>query len=68
MGLRPEVRFVLENPSFWEDSSALFSIIVLLAHSLQSQIQPSLPQTDWYAKSLPTFVDALALVRVVSQK
>lgn len=42
---------------------ALFSIIVLLADSLQSQIASSRPQTAWYAKSRPTFVDALALVR-----
>jgi hypothetical protein len=42
---------------------ALFSIVVLLAHQLQSQIEFPLPQSAWYDKSLPTFVDALALVR-----
>ena len=42
---------------------ALFSIVVLLAHQLQSQITLALPQTAWYEKSLPTFADALALVR-----
>lgn len=42
---------------------ALFSIVVLLAHQLQAQGKTSLPQTAWYAKTLPTFVDALALVR-----
>ena len=42
---------------------ALFSLVVLLAHSLQSQFQTSLPQTAWYTKSRPTFIDALALVR-----
>jgi hypothetical protein len=42
---------------------ALFSIVVLGAHQLQSQIEFSLPQSAWYNKSLPTFVDALALVR-----
>jgi hypothetical protein len=42
---------------------ALFSIVVLLAHQLQSQITLALPQTTWYEKSLPTFADALALVR-----
>jgi hypothetical protein len=42
---------------------ALFSIVVLWAHQLQSQIEFSLPQSAWYNKSLPTFVDALALVR-----
>jgi hypothetical protein len=42
---------------------ALFSVVVLLAHQLQAQIAPSLPQSAWYDKTLPTFVDALALVR-----
>ncbi|NDJ17106.1 hypothetical protein GS601_07365, partial [Myxacorys almedinensis A] len=42
---------------------ALFSIVVLLAHQLQSQVQVSLPQSAWYDKSLPTFIDALAFVR-----
>jgi hypothetical protein len=42
---------------------ALFSIVVLLAHQLQLQMDSSLPQTAWYAKTLPTFVDALAFVR-----
>lgn len=41
----------------------LFSIVVLWAHQLQSQIDFSLPQTACYKKSLPTFADALALVR-----
>lgn len=42
---------------------ALFSIVALWAHQLQSHIEFSLPQSAWYDKSLPTFVDALALVR-----
>lgn len=42
---------------------ALFSIVVLWAHQLQSQVEFSLPQSAWYNKSLPTFTDALALVR-----
>jgi hypothetical protein len=42
---------------------ALFSIVVLWAHQLQSRTEFSLPQSAWYNKSLPTFVDALALVR-----
>ncbi len=42
---------------------ALFSVVVLWAHQLQSQVEFSLPQSAWYNKSLPTFVDALALVR-----
>ncbi|MFH1909235.1 MAG: transposase [Chloroflexota bacterium] len=41
----------------------LFSWITLLAH--QSQTDGKLParQASWYAKSLPTFSDAIALVR-----
>lgn len=42
---------------------ALFSTVVLWAHQLLSQTELSLPQSAWYNKSLPTFVDALALVR-----
>lgn len=42
---------------------AVFSIVVLLANQLQSQMNSSLPQTAWYVKTLPTFVDALAVVR-----
>ena len=42
---------------------ALFFVVVLWAHQLQAQIEFSLPQSAWYDKSLPTFVDALALVR-----
>lgn len=42
---------------------ALFSMVVLWAHQLQSQREFSLPQSAWYDKSLPTFADALALVR-----
>lgn len=42
---------------------ALFSVVVLWAHQLQAQVEFSLPQSAWYNKSLPTFVDALALVR-----
>ena len=41
----------------------LFSLVTLLAH--QSTINQTLPirQAAWYAKSLPTFSDALAVVR-----
>jgi len=41
----------------------LFSLVTLLAH--QSTINETLPirQAAWYAKSLPTFSDALAVVR-----
>lgn len=41
----------------------LFSLITLFAHTLISQHGLQLPKTAWYAKSLPTFSDALALVR-----
>ena len=42
---------------------SLFSMVVLWAHHLQSQNEFSQPQSAWYNKSLPTFADALALVR-----
>ena len=41
----------------------LFSFVTLLAHALFTRQQPSLRTSAWYAKSLPTFSDALALVR-----
>ncbi len=41
----------------------LFSLVTLFAHYLQAQQPFPLPQTAWYSKSLPTFVDALAAVR-----
>ncbi len=42
----------------------LFSFVTLLAHPELSRTPPlPLHQTAWYAKSLPTFADALALVR-----
>ncbi len=41
----------------------LFSLVTLLAHELlQGQALP-VRQAAWYTKALPTFVDALALVR-----
>jgi hypothetical protein len=41
----------------------LFSWVTLLAHSLFQTQAPSVQQAAWYAKSLPTFADALAAVR-----
>jgi hypothetical protein len=42
----------------------LFSWITLVAHAFHLSGQPVSPcQSAWYAKSLPTFSDALALVR-----
>jgi DDE superfamily endonuclease len=41
----------------------LFSIVVLLAHHLLSDLRYSGFQSAWYQKSLPTFSDALASVR-----
>ena len=42
---------------------ALFSIVTVLTDQLQKQQVFTLPQTSWYNKDLPTFADALALVR-----
>jgi len=41
----------------------LFSVVTLLTHELLKSHPLSLPTTAWYAKTLPTFADALALVR-----
>jgi hypothetical protein len=41
---------------------ALFSVIALMAHHLNRPSRQARPAA-WYAKSLPTFTDALALVR-----
>jgi len=42
---------------------SLFSIVVMLADQEQIQHPVDLPNTAWYHKSLPSFSDALALVR-----
>jgi len=63
----------LETQRQWSDKAiarstplllGLFSWVTLLAHALYSS-QPALTprQAAWYAKSIPTFSDALALVR-----
>ncbi|MEO1127771.1 MAG: hypothetical protein AAFX95_27365 [Cyanobacteria bacterium J06639_16] len=41
----------------------MFSIVTVLAHQDQQRFSFSMTQTAWYKKSLPTFADALALVR-----
>ena len=41
----------------------LFSLVTLCAQVLVSRSGLHLPKTAWYSKSLPTFSDALALVR-----
>jgi hypothetical protein len=41
----------------------LFSFVTLLAHSLFVRQQPMVRSSAWYVKELPTFADALALVR-----
>jgi hypothetical protein len=41
----------------------LFSVVTLLAHSLSAHHTVTPRQAAWYAKSTPTFADALALVR-----
>ena len=42
---------------------ALFSIVTLLAHRLARRGTLPMHQSAWYAKSRPTFSDAIALVR-----
>jgi len=55
------------SPAIARTTPALFgffSLVTLLAHPALSRTPTlPLPQTAWYAKSLPTFADALALVR-----
>jgi DDE superfamily endonuclease len=41
----------------------LFSLVTVLAHEPMSTTPGSVRQTAWYAKTTPTFADALALVR-----
>jgi hypothetical protein len=41
----------------------LFSLVTLLAHPTMTDRTISLPRTAWYVKPLPTFADALAVVR-----
>ena len=41
----------------------LFSVVTLLAHHMQANFTWTTRQKIWYVKSLPTFSDALALVR-----
>jgi hypothetical protein len=41
----------------------LFSLITLLADTLIVRLGSSIRSTAWYSKDLPTFSDALALVR-----
>ena len=62
----------LETQRQWSDLAiarttplilGLFSIVTLLAHHLQDHFIWTIRQKSWYVKSLPTFSDALALVR-----
>jgi hypothetical protein len=65
----------METQRQWSDKAiarttplllGLFSWVTLLAHALYSSHPSASPrQAAWYAKSLPTFSDALALVRLV---
>jgi hypothetical protein len=41
----------------------LYSLVAVLAHQLLHGKSPPVRQAAWYAKTAPTFVDALALVR-----
>jgi hypothetical protein len=43
----------------------LFSIVTLLANCLSKKQRLPVQQTAWYAKKLPTFSDALALVKEI---
>ena len=42
----------------------LFSIVTLLAHQLRVKGKLPVRKTAWYAKTIPTFSDALAVVRL----
>jgi hypothetical protein len=42
---------------------ALFSIVTVITHQQLLQHPFELPKAAWYQKTLPTFADALALVR-----
>lgn len=62
----------VETQRQWSDNAilrttpalfALFSIVTALADQLQKQQMFTLPNTTWYNTALPTFADALALVR-----
>jgi len=44
-------------------ATCLFSIVTLVAHQQLLQHPFELPKAAWYQKTLPTFADALALVR-----
>lgn len=65
----------METQRQWSDKAiarttplllGLFSWVTLLAHALYSSRPSASPrQAAWYAKPLPTFSDALALVRLV---
>lgn len=41
----------------------LFSLVTLAAHPVMNHATPPVRQAAWYAKPLPTFADALAVVR-----
>lgn len=41
----------------------LFTVVTLLAHALSTRHSLSPRQATWYTKAIPTFADALALVR-----
>ena len=69
-----EVRahFGVETQRQWSDLAilrttpvlfGLFSLITLMAHDLHRQIPFELPQSAWDKTSVPTFIDALAMIR-----
>jgi hypothetical protein len=66
-------RLGVETQRKWSDRAiarttpallGLFSLVTLLAHDqLRAEAVPPRRNSVWYSKALPTFVDALALVR-----
>ncbi len=62
----------LETQRQWSDKAiarttpillGLFSVVTVLAHCLMSRHDLTVRTAAWYPKALPTFSDALALVR-----
>lgn len=62
----------LETQRQWSDKAiarttpvlmGLFSLVTLIAHTLLTRQAVPVPTTAWYPKQLPTFSDAIALVR-----
>ena len=75
--MEPTLRHVrehlgVETQRQWSDKAiarttpfllGLFSLVTLLAHTLLTRHDLTIRTAAWYPKSLPTFSDAIALVR-----